>query len=441
MIWFYRLLFLPLLILSLPYYGWRMFRRGGYRHDFHHRFGLIDRPRPKQAGVARVWIQAVSVGELKAIAPLIEGLNNSGRVEIVLTTTTSTGYQLAGQLYAGEVLKLGIFPLDFFPFSRSAWRRLNPDMAILMESELWPEHMRQARQRGVPVMLVNARMSDRSFRRYQRMPFLACWLLRQPSQILAGSELDAERLLQLGAMREKVLATGNLKFDVTLDTVLSARERGVLKEELGLESRIKETRSPLRPPLILLGSSTWPGEEALLLELLETALQEGINLRLLVVPRHAERRGEIRALLEKQPRSWHMRSEGTSPARPVRIYVADTTGELAFLSQVADIAFIGKSMPPNRGGQTPIEAASLGLPIVYGPDMSNFRQACQTLEEVGAAVRVKATDTFSEVLLELLRDGPRRAAMSAAGQAWHRANQGACQRNCREILMRIAEVP
>jgi 3-deoxy-D-manno-octulosonic-acid transferase len=147
MIWFYRILFLPVLLVLLPYYALRMWRRGGYRHDFHHRFGLIDRPPPKRPGVKRVWIQAVSVGEAQALGPLLARLRARPDTEIVLTTTTSTGYQILRDKYAANVLKVGIFPLDFWPFSRNAWRRLEPDLAILMEAELWPEHLHQAQMR------------------------------------------------------------------------------------------------------------------------------------------------------------------------------------------------------------------------------------------------------------------------------------------------------
>ncbi|MGE9293702.1 MAG: 3-deoxy-D-manno-octulosonic acid transferase, partial [Puniceicoccales bacterium] len=123
MIWFYRLLFLPVLLFALPYYGWRMYRRGGYRHDFHHRFGLIDRPPPKRPGIKRVWIQAVSVGEIRALTPLVDALHALPGVELIITTTTSTGYKILREEFAPKVLKVGIFPLDFCPFSRNSWRR------------------------------------------------------------------------------------------------------------------------------------------------------------------------------------------------------------------------------------------------------------------------------------------------------------------------------
>lgn len=431
MIWLYRILFLPALVCLLPYYAWRMWRRGGYRHDFHHRFGLIDRPPPKRPGVKRVWIQAVSVGEANALGPLLTQLTSRADTEIVLTTTTSTGYKILRDKYAASVLKVGIFPLDFWPFSRNAWRRLEPDVAVLMEAELWPEHLQQAHARRVPVVLVNARMSDRSYSRYQNLRGVARFLLGELRLILCASKPDLERFLALGADPACTRLTGSLKFDAASSAkILTGTEIAALREELGFTPLAKLETQNLQPvtPLVLLGSSTWEGEEALLLEVQQTAIAAGLDVRLLLVPRHAERRNEIIALLEKQPLPWHVRSRSPRVLNPVKIYLADTTGELTRLTQLADVAFIGKSMSPHQGGQTPIEAAALGLPIVYGPGMSNFKDACRGLEEAGAAWHVSDAIAAHVALLGLLQDPQRRIRMGAAGRAWHLANQGATAR-------------
>jgi 3-deoxy-D-manno-octulosonic-acid transferase len=424
MIWLYRILFLPALVILLPYYAWRMWRRGGYRHDFHHRFGLMDRPPPKRPGVKRIWIQAVSVGEAQALGPLLAQWRARPDIEIVLTTTTSTAYKILREKFAADVLRVGIFPLDFWPFSRNAWRRLEPDLAVLMEAELWPEHLHQARLRGVPVALINGRMSNRSFARYQNMRGLARALLGQLRLILCATATDQQRFLALGADPARTRLTGSLKFDAAAKVQkLGDGERAALLAELGFSAATQ-----FETPLILLGSSTWPGEEAMLLAAQQAALAAGLDVRLLLVPRHAERRGEIIALLEKQPLPWHARSAAQCAPQPVKIYLGDTTGELARLTQAADVAFIGKSLPPHDGGQTPIEAAALGLPLVYGPRMSNFRDVCRSLEDAGAAIRVTDEAAARSTLLALLQDPPRRAKMGAASRAWHTANQGATQR-------------
>lgn len=424
MIWIYRLLFLPLLLLALPYYGWRMFRRGGYQHDFHHRFGLVDRPPFKGEGAKRIWIQAVSVGEIRALSPLVDALNALPGIELVITTTTSTGYKILREAFSKRVLKVGIFPLDFWLFSRHSWRRLDPDLAILMEGEIWPEHLHQARARGVPVLLINGRMSDRSFKRYQKLSLLSGHLLRQLTGILAATPNDHRRFLQLGAERATTTITGSLKLDAEVGPVLSQEEIDALKAEMGF---IKPGQQE-RHPLIILGSSTWPGEEEMLLDVLIEATKRGIDCRLLIIPRHAERRGQITELMDKQPLPWHLRSRGEQAPGLVNSYVADTTGEMVRLSQVADVAFVGKSLPPNNGGQTPVEAAALGIPIVYGPNMTNFRHICRQLQEDGAAIRCPDESSALSTLLALLADSARRETMGNAGRHWHAANRGATER-------------
>ena len=428
MIWIYRVLFLPIFIFAAPYYAYRMFKRGGYGKDFMHRLGWMGKIPKKKPGSKRIWIQAVSVGEVRAIEPLVEYYNQHTDTEIVITTTTSTAYRILLEHFQHRVTKVGIFPLDFWIFSKLAWFRLKPDLAILMESELWPEHLHQANKRKVPVILVNARLSDRSFRRYRCLQPISGWIVRSPNHILAASELDAERFVRLGARAENVVSCGNIKFDVNIEPMLDTAAIQELKQEMGLHSAFADpAAAESNPPLTLLGSSTWPGEESMLLKVLETALEAGLNFRLLIVPRHAERRGELESLLSKQRRAWHLRSRGFAPG-PVRIYVADTTGELTMLSQLADLAFIGKSLPPNNGGQTPIEAAALGLPIVYGPKMSNFRLVAKSLEAAGAAVVAKNEQEAIRKIVELLQKPKMRAQMAAAAKEWHGKNRGALER-------------
>ena len=255
------------MLLSAPYYGWRMLRRGGYGLDFSHRFGLQKDLPPVAAGKKRVWIQAVSVGEIEAIAPLVDLLCESGKVEVVLTTTTSTGYAVLRNKYADKILYGGIFPFDFFPFSRSAWRRIKPDAVVLMESELWPEHLHTAKSKKVPAMLVNARMSDKSFRRYSRVPYLARRLLDKLSLIAVSGEIDFSRFISLGANPRKTICTGNLKFDTRPAAMLDENGKLELRKQLGFNA----------DSFVLLGSSTWPTEEEMLLKAAEKIRAAGID--------------------------------------------------------------------------------------------------------------------------------------------------------------------
>jgi 3-deoxy-D-manno-octulosonic-acid transferase len=427
MLWAYRILFLPLLVLASPYYLWRMVRRGGYGAGFSQRLGFLP---SLPAHPKRVWIQAVSVGEIEAIGPLLKELKASGEVDLVLTTTTSTGYRLARERYAEVCSFIGIFPLDFWPCSALAYRRLQPGTIVLTEGELWPEHLGQARARKLPTLLINARLSDRSFARHQQFKGASGGLLAGFTWIGAGSEEDARRLMSLGAEPANIDVTGNLKFDVATDGPLSLGERLVLRQALGFDG--------VERSLVLLGSSTWEGEEALLLEVVKTLRSEGIDARLLLAPRHAERRDALVRLLSASGLSFHQRSThgATAPVGTV-VHFADTTGELRQLTRAADLAFTGKSLAPHDGGQTPVECAAAGVPVVYGPHMTNFKAICQGLEQVGAARKSEDASGVRTALLSLAREAATRARMGQAGQEWHTANRGASHRTAQAILAQL----
>ncbi len=421
MIWLYRLFFIPAMLLAAPFYLRRMWKRGGYRAGFGQRFGAVPPLPAKREGVTRIWLQAVSVGEVLAMAPLVARLAAEGRNEVYLTTTTSTGHAIALEKFAATTIGVGYFPLDWWLFSRRTWRAVQPDLVLLAESELWPEHLKQAATRGVPVVLVNARLSDRSFRRLGRVRVFAARMYGKIARILPSSEQDRERFVGLGVPAEKLATTGNLKFDVDIKP-LDTWERAMLRRELGFAEN----------QLVLLGSSTWAGEEQAMLRLLERVRRDGCICHLLLVPRHAERRGEIEALLGTRALNHHFRSRGQALGL-VDVCVADTTGELQLLTQIADLVFVGKSLPPNEGGQTPIEAAALGKPLLFGPAMTNFRAAAASLLEEGAAMRVADEVELVDTGLALVRDEKRRAAMAAAAAAWHRANRGSMQRTLAEL--------
>lgn len=410
------------MLLSAPYYGWRMLRRGGYGLDFSHRFGLQKDLPPVAAGKKRVWIQAVSVGEIEAIAPLVDLLCESGKVEVVLTTTTSTGYAVLRNKYADKILYGGIFPFDFFPFSRSAWRRIKPDAVVLMESELWPEHLHTAKSKKVPAMLVNARMSDKSFRRYSRMPYLARRLLDKLSLIAVSGEIDFSRFISLGANPRKTICTGNLKFDTRPAAMLDENGKLELRKQLGFNA----------DSFVLLGSSTWPTEEEMLLKAAEKIRAAGIDCRLLLVPRHAERRAEIIELIKNLPHC--VRSREKQARDGTLVYLADTTGELRTLTQIADLAFIGKSLPPNEGGQSPIDCSASSVPMVYGSHMSNFRRICQTLEESAAAVKVADADAAVSEIVRLAKNKNARTALAESAKKWHDSNIGAAKRDFDAVM-------
>jgi 3-deoxy-D-manno-octulosonic-acid transferase len=427
MLWLYRLLFLPALVILAPGYLRRMRRRGGYRENFSHRFGAHPPLPPKRSNVPRIWLQAVSVGEMLAIGPILEALRRDG-AEVYLTTTTSTGYQLAAERYRSLVLGIGYFPIDWWPFARRAWRRIAPDLVILTEGERWPEHLRQATIRGVPVLCINARLSDRSYRRLKNFPSVAHVMFAGITRLLSGSAHDEARFVELGVPREKISTTGNIKLDVQIPR-LAEREIAQLRRELGL---------PIGN-LVLLGSSTWPGEEEALIAAWRHARERGLRCSLLIVPRHAERRAEIERSLGATGLRFHLRSRGAA-AGEVDLAIADTTGELRQLTQLADVVFVGKSLPPHSEGQTPVEAAALEKPILFGPGMSNFRILARDLVARGAAREVADATALVSTAEELLRDASQRAALATAAAQWRRENAGAVERTLAVVRTELTRV-
>ena len=426
MLWLYRLLFAPVMLLASPYYLLRMRKRGGYRENFSQRFGAVPPLPEKTPGTRRVWLQAVSVGEMLAMAPILEGLHAEPGVQVYLTTTTSTGYRLARERYQSLTAGIGYFPLDWWPCARRAWSRLAPDLVILAESERWPEHLAQARARGVPVVCINARLSDRSYRRLRRVRPLAGLLFNGVTRVLACSQPDADRFRALGVAGEKLLVTGNLKLDTAIP-LLDDAARARLRGELGLG-----------PGFVLLGSSTWAGEESALVRALSAARARGLAGSLLLVPRHAERREDLRAWLAKSGLRYHFRSAGAAPGE-VDVAVGDTTGELRQLTQLADVVFTGKSLAPHEGGQTPVEAAILGRPVLHGPRMSNFREIVRSLEAAGATRMVDNASVLVATAAALLGDAEQRARMSAAALRWSETHRGAAARTLAVLREELAK--
>ncbi|WP_031386483.1 3-deoxy-D-manno-octulosonic acid transferase [Desulfonatronum thiodismutans] len=429
MLLLYRLLFPVALLAALPFYLPRMLRRGGYARHFGQRLGLVPNLPARPAEARRVWIHAVSVGELQALGPLLELLRQEHpSTQIVMTTTTSTGYALAESKYGQQLAHLGYFPVDFWPISRRVWNRLQPDLCLLMEGEIWPEHLHQARLRGVPTVLINARVSERSFRRWQTLPRP----LREPfamlSLVVAASEEDGRRFACLGIATDRIVTSGNLKLDIAPDPILDSMELERLRADLGLKAWGERTDGEDAPrPLVLAGASTWPGEEKMLLRVARKLSDHGLPCKLLLIPRHAERRGELRDLLTREAVDAHFRSTGPAE-RPVAVAVADTTGEMVRLLQAADVVFVGKSMDPHKGGQNPIEAAALGKPVLFGPNMQNFRAVVDSLLAAKAGQVVRDETELFDAAKALLRDQAERRAMGQAARSWHQAGKGAARR-------------
>ena len=433
MIGLYRLL-LPLVgLVALPYYIYRMLRRGGYGNKIFYRTGNWPSLPPKKDKVTRIWIQAVSVGELSSLAKLLDTLISNPSIEVVLTGTTSTGLKMAAQKYGTSLLAHGPFPLDWLPFSSKVWRTIEPDIAILVDSELWPEHFHQAKTRNTPILIINARLSDRTFARLSSP--LIKWahpLIFPPNlSVIASSERQYTRWLSLNFPRDRVHISGNLKIDAIDHSQIDSKIRVDVRKELGFS---KET-------LVLAGISTWPGEEKMLIDLVQSLRLQKINIKLLIIPRHAERRHEIRKVFQTSGLPHHLRTEDNNAPAESIAYLADTTGEVMTLLQSADFAFMGKSLPPHHGGQNPIEPVALGLPLVMGPNYQNFRETCsELLTHEALLIGENATETHS-ILLKLAQQPELRSSMQKNCHAWMKKQGTPSEFTYNYLIKMIEEFP
>lgn len=402
----YRLALLlaaPLIPLRL---WWRGRREAGYRRHWAER--LAGGPAPVEGPV---WVHAVSVGEMRAAQPLIAALRAAHPgVPVLLTCMTPTGRATAEALY-GDIAHIAYLPYDYALLVRRFLRRARPRVGILMETELWPNLVHAAACAGVPLVLANARLSERSARGYARLPALTRACLRRADLVAAQTEADASRLLKLGAA--SVHVTGNLKFDIAPPAELI--ERGATwKAQWGA-----------RP--VLLAASTREGEEAPLLRAFAETAPPAVLL--VLVPRHPQRFDDVAALIQSNGLRYRRRStlDGAALTADTRVLLGDSLGELFAYYAACDVAFVGGSLAP-LGGQNLIEAASVGRPVLVGPHTFNFEAATRDAIEAGAALRVDDADGLLATALKLLGDAAARARMGEAGLTFAAQHRGAAAR-------------
>jgi len=400
-----------------------MIKRGGYGKKLFYRLGCWPTLLPKNSNKKRIWIQAVSVGELSSINTLLQAFIADPKIEIILSGTTSTGQEIAEKKHAKDILALGPFPLDWFPFSSLAWSRIQPDLAICVDSELWPEHMYQAKKRGVPFFIVNARLSDRSFSRLSSLSIFRNLLLPNNLRILASSEKQRQRWITIGLDEQRTCNTGNLKVDIAPHNPTTEAIKNRKKEELGFSTS----------SIVLVGISTWPGEEEFLLQCLTEIRDKKLDARLLLIPRHAERREEIVDNLNAFPFPFQQRTCPDENRPDTLVYLADTTGELNKLIQSADLAFLGKTLPPRHEGQNPIEPISIGLPLVVGPKCTNFSETCDELLIRGAVQQGESFIKVKKIILQLFQSESQRKKMRQAGLDWRKDQGSPTRKTCKEL--------
>lgn len=425
----YNLFFVLGFVLAAPYYFFRLWRRGGWREGFRERFGQYS-SRTKQALTNRrvVWLHAVSVGEVNLATLLVRALESRlPTFKFVVSTTTTTGMGELRRKLPSTVEKI-YYPIDRRHWVRRAFGVLHPEAVILVEAELWPNFLWHARRRRVPVALVNARISERSFRRYRRAGFLFRDLFRGLTAVSTQSERDAQRLRALGCRSEAVRAVGSLKFE---PTPASAETR-----PLDVPRLLQQAGMPAGA-WVLLGGSTHDGEEAVLAEVFIRLRQRHPNLYLVLVPRHFERSRSVGGQLDRRGLRYVYRSELVfgSPPRPgsTDCLLVNSTGELRHFYPHASVVFIGKSLV-GRGGQNPIEPAAAGRAIVFGPHMQNFPDITPRFLEADGAVQVRDEAELERVLDDLLNDEARRAALGRNALKVVEENRGALDRTVEMIL-------
>ncbi|MCB1737166.1 MAG: lipid IV(A) 3-deoxy-D-manno-octulosonic acid transferase [Gammaproteobacteria bacterium] len=404
---------LPLVLLRLI---WRGIKARPYLHRWGERFGRFTSPalpgRP-------IWVHAVSVGESVAAAPLIEGLlQQYPGVPVVVTTTTPTGSERVQALFGGRVFHV-YAPYDL-PFAINGFLgRTHPRLLLLMETEIWPNIIAACRARRVPVVLANARMSERSAKGYRRLGELTAQTLRQIDLIAAQTEVDRQRFIGLGADRHEVAVTGSIKFDTRIPA--SLREQGeVLRRQWGTG----------RP--VWIAASTHEGEDEQVLDAFERVRTQIPDCLLVIVPRHPERFARVASLCRRRNLVTVLRSEGDPVEADCAVYLGDTMGELILLYAAADLAFVGGSLVPT-GGHNVLEPAALGLPVLVGPHTFNFAEIVSMLLVHEAAREIADSNTLAEQVIELLSDANLRHVLGENGREIIEHNRGALERLTQRI--------
>jgi 3-deoxy-D-manno-octulosonic-acid transferase len=414
------------LILGAPWWLFRMATSGKYRAGLAERLGFVpSRIREGFDGRSVVWVHAVSVGEVLAASRLIEELESrlSGADaqqekrawRVMISTTTRTGQELARERFGAD--RVFYFPLDLGWAVRAWLGALRPRLLVLVETEFWPRMLVECRRQGIPVAVVNARISDRSWPRYRRFAWMWRSLLRGLTVVLAQTDLDAQRLRALGANNVRV--TGNLKYDVR--ALASGSIVALLRRHLSTGTRV------------LVCGSTLAGEEELLLAALPG------DVVTVLAPRHPERFAGVAEILRKRGARWTRRSEWLeAPAKiePGTVFLLDSIGELASVYSLADAAFVGGSLI-SAGGHNPLEAAQFGVPIVMGPSYENFRGIVEKLREHDAIRIVQPAELKAE-LARMLAGTTESQAMGARARVVFENEAGATERAIQALVEVVA---
>ncbi|MHC4075991.1 MAG: 3-deoxy-D-manno-octulosonic acid transferase [Planctomycetota bacterium] len=414
-----------------PVVVYRMVRYGRYRSGWANRFGRIFRKDPALRKC--IWLHAVSVGEVNATKTIVRELENKfSDYEIVITATTDTGFARAASLF-GANHKVCYFPLDFSCIMHRAFHNIHPSICLLMELEVWPNFVQIARRLGIPVVVVNGRISDKSFEKYEKVRPIAEQIFSKLSLVLAQTDEYARRFREIGCSRKKVIVTGSLKYD-TAQITDKVEGADTLAAQLGIK----------RAKLWVAGA-TGNDEEQILLDVYRNLKQQKQfkNLRFVIVPRKPERFDEVAQLIEQAGlpliRYSRMKEGETRPSDKKAVILGDTMGDLRKFYSLATIIFVGRSLVP-MGGSDMAEAAALGKCTIFGPHAFNFKQTVDVLLADEGSIMVKDRQELLETMQKCLTEPDFAKEIARNGQEVIRKNQGATEKTIEQIAKFLSNV-
>ena len=395
-----------LLLLASPFIVLRALVSSSFRNQIKERMAGA-RSLPELKGT--LWIHASSVGEVRLAKTLIAGLIKDGESRpIALSTFTPTGYALAQEENLPNVFRL---PLDFPVWLNPVFKRIQPAKLILVEAELWPCLLRQCKDRSIPVIQVNGRVSEKSVQQYGKLPAFFLWMTESIQQFSMRTQIDADRLLQIGVAKEKVRVTGNIKFDVT-------QKEDNFQAEWGADS------------LILVFGSTRPGEEGPIMEALVELQKEFPGLIGVIAPRHMQRRREVEDLIREFKVDYTLLSQLDDLATWTgTLLLVDSLGKLSSFYRSATVAYVRGGFNPRFGGHNILEPAGLGKPVLFGKFMNNFEEEAKLLTQFGGGIQMQNIEELYDVLKRLLMNPDERQKLGQSAEKTVKANSGALLRN------------
>lgn len=414
----YNLLSVVLVIPVIAYHSYRSVSRGR-QAAFGERFGFLPATQRARLGTRPViWLHAVSVGEAIASRPLLKALREKypGHA-LMVSTTTETGRGVASGFPEQDLCIY--FPFDFLPSVRRVLDKIKPEAVIIMETEIWPNFTREAAARNIPVILANGRISDRSYNRYLAFSWFFRQALKYFSRLCMQTETDCDRIVAVGAPAGRTVMAGNLKYDIPYRQI-DAEKKRLLKESYSVPEGV----------LVLTAGSTHAGEEQVLIDSYHRLQQDFPELFLVLVPRHPERVAEVEALLERSGVSYRRRTDLPGPDRLQKggVLLVDTVGELMNIYAISDAVFVGGSLVPT-GGHNLLEPASLGVPTIFGPHMTNFREIAELVLKYGAGIQTDSSEGLENGLRTLVASAELRQVLGQNGLKLMRDNGGATERH------------